>query len=128
MRKKGHFSIHKSPFDVYLWSSLMIFFSLLISWTNLYNRPVGDLFVSVYLQNELIEQHSLYDDAVIVYTQEDYPFMLGDVVLEINQARIRVEKETSPLNICSRQGWMDQPGFPLICAPNSFMAVIEVLQ
>jgi hypothetical protein len=125
---KQPFLLKKTPADVYGLSILMILLSLLIAWTNLYNRPTGDLFVSVYLDNALIEQHSLYENKDITYMQDDYPFMLGDLSIQILDTRIRITQETSPLNICSKQGWVSQPGMPLICSPNSFMAVIEVAQ
>jgi hypothetical protein len=119
------FSLQKSVYDIYALSILMILTSLLIALTYLYNRPSGDLFVSVYMQQTLIEQHDLYENKIVVYRQADYPFLLGDVTIEIEQNRVRIEKETSPLNVCSRQGWVDTPGLPIICAPNFLMAVIE---
>jgi hypothetical protein len=103
----------------------MVLTSLLITLTNVYNRPSGDLFVSVYIETMLVDQYSLYDNQTIVFSQATYPILLGDVTLEITNERIRVEKETSPLNICSAQGWVGTPGLPIICAPNYFMAVIE---
>jgi hypothetical protein len=41
---------------------------------------------------------------------------------------MKIIEETSPLNICSQQGWVETPGLPLVCAPNFFLAVIETLQ
>ena len=104
---------------------LMMVLSMLIVFTILYNRPGGDLFVSVYIENQYIEQYSLYSEQEIRFTQVTYPILLGDIVLAIEDERIRIVEETSPLNICSQQGWVATPGLPLICAPNYFMAVIE---
>lgn len=125
---KKPFSLHKSPQDTYTFSLLLILFSMVIAWTNLVNRPRGDFFVSVYIESRLVEQYSLYDNQMLTYIPEDYPSLQGPLSLEINQQRIRIAEETSPLNICSKQGWIAEPGFPLLCAPNQFMAVIEVLQ
>jgi hypothetical protein len=122
---KKPFSLQKNPFDVYVFSLFMIALSILISFSNLYNRHGGDLYVSVYIENALIQQYSLYETQSITFTQEDYPILLGDIVLGIDDARIRIEQETSPLNVCSEQGWVSSPGLPIICAPNYFMAVIE---
>jgi hypothetical protein len=122
---KKPFSLQKNPIDVYVFSLFMIALSILISFSNLYNRPGGDLYVSVYIENALIQQYSLYETQSITFTQAEYPILLGDIVLGIDDARIRIEQETSPLNVCSEQGWVSSPGLPIICAPNYFMAVIE---
>jgi hypothetical protein len=122
---KKPFSLQKNPIDVYVFSLFMIALSILISFSNLYNRPGGDLYVSVYIENALIQQYSLYETQSITFTQAEYPILLGDIVLGIEDARIRIEQETSPLNVCSEQGWVSSPGLPIICAPNYFMAVIE---
>jgi hypothetical protein len=123
---KKPFPLIKQTADVIAFSLLLIATSLLITVTNLYNRPGGDLYVSVYIENTLIDQYSLYEDTSIRFTQEAYPVLLGDIVLGIDNQRMRILEETSPLNVCSNQGWIATPGLPLICAPNYFMAVIEV--
>jgi hypothetical protein len=125
---KKPFSLHKTPHDTYAFSALIILLSLLIAWTNLYNRPQGDLFVSVYIESSLVEQYSLYEEQQITYLPEDYASLQGPLTLEIADEGMRIIEETSPLNICSNQGWIRDPGLPLICAPNQFMAVIEVIQ
>jgi hypothetical protein len=122
---KKPFKLFKQSADVFAFSLLLIATSLLIAVTNLYNRPGGDLFVSVYIENQLIDQYSLYEDHEIRFSKENYPILLGDITLGIENQRIAILEETSPLNICSNQGWIATPGLPLICAPNYFMAVIE---
>jgi len=122
---KKPFTLVKQTADVIAFSLWLIVTSTLITVTNLYNRPGGDLFVSVYIENTLVDQYSLFEDTSIRFTQTDYPILLGDIVLGIADERIRILEETSPLNVCSNQGWIATPGLPLICAPNYFMAVIE---
>jgi hypothetical protein len=122
---KRRIALSKNSFDVYAFNFLIFLTALILVWTNLFNRPTGLLFVSVYLQTEKIDQLSLDDDITITYKKDDYPILLGDVTLEINDGRVRVEKETSPLHYCSIQGWVGTPGNPIICAPNYFMVVIE---
>ncbi len=123
--KHKPFTLTKKPGDVYGFSILLIFLSLLLVYINLLNRPGGDLYVSVYIENALVNQYSLYENQTITFEEEDYPILLGDIVLAIEGQQIRIEQETSPLNVCSEQGWVRTPGLPLICAPNYFMAVIE---
>jgi hypothetical protein len=122
---KQNFTLKKKTADVYAFSILLLALSLLISFINIYNRPSGDLYVSVYIENQLVNQYSLYEKQTLTFEQTTYPILLGDIVLAIDDQRIRIEQETSPLNVCSEQGWVATPGLPLICAPNYFMAVIE---
>jgi len=122
---KPKFTLKKKTADVYAFSLLLLALSLLLSFINIYNRPTGDLYVSVYIENQLVNQYSLYEKQTLTFPQSTYPVLLGDIVLAIEDQRIRVEQETSPLNVCSNQGWVATPGLPIICAPNYFMAVIE---
>ena len=43
---------------------------------------------------------------------------LGDVVLEVKDKMIRVKKENSPRNICSKEGFVGDSSRVLICLPN----------
>ena len=43
---------------------------------------------------------------------------LGPVKIEVNNKRIRVIEETSPNNICSKQGYVSSVTTPIICLPN----------
>ena len=122
---KPNFTLKKKTADVYAFSVLLLALSLLISLINIYNRPTGDLYVSVYIESQLVNQYSLYEKQTITFESSTYPVLLGDIVLAIDDQRIRIIQETSPLNVCSEQGWVATPGLPLICAPNYFMAVIE---
>lgn len=122
---KPNFTLKKKTADVYAFSILLLALSLLISLINIYNRPSGDLYVSVYIESQLVNQYSLYEKQTITFESSTYPVLLGDIVLAIDDQRIRIIQETSPLNVCSEQGWVATPGLPLICAPNYFMAVIE---
>lgn len=122
---KPNFTLKRKTADVYAFSILLLALSLLLSLINIYNRPSGDLYVSVYIENQLVNQYSLYEKQTLTFQQTTYPILLGDIVLAIDDQRIRIEQETSPLNVCSEQGWVATPGLPLICAPNYFMAVIE---
>lgn len=49
---------------------------------------------------------------------------LGEVFIEVKDQSIRVEKETSPLNICSIQGWVRSSLVPITCLPNHILIVI----
>ncbi len=119
------FSLIKTSFDVYAFAFLIVFTSLIVVWTNVYNRPLGALYANVYIETEQVESLSLSVDQEVTFFQEDYPVLLGDITLEIVARRVRIKEEVSPLHYCSLQGWIDQPGLPIVCAPNQFLVVIE---
>ena len=43
---------------------------------------------------------------------------LGDVVIVVRDGRIKVEDETSPLHLCSKQGFIDNSTESIVCLPN----------
>ena len=52
--------------------------------------------------------------------------LLGNVVIEIKDKKVRVVKENSPKNICSKEGYISDSTKPLICLPNK--VVIKIVQ
>ncbi|KAF0223624.1 MAG: hypothetical protein FD179_1679 [Erysipelotrichaceae bacterium] len=50
---------------------------------------------------------------------------LGIVFIEVENKRIRVEKETSPYHLCSIQGWVEYANIPIVCLPNHIVIIIE---
>ena len=117
--------LKKTRFDIYAFSFLMIFASFMLVITNVFNRPTDDLIVNVYYEFNVIDTHELYANQSFVYKKDDYPRLLDDITLEITNGKVRIAEETSPLNYCSLQGWVDHSGTPIICAPNYFMVIIE---
>ena len=70
------------------------------------------------------------DYAPYVFASDTALFYKGsletyEVVVEIKDGKIRIEKEDSPRHYCKIQGWVGEAGMPIICAPNYFMVVIE---
>jgi len=118
-------ALKKTRFDIYAFSFLMIFASLMLVITNVFNRPEEDLVVNVYYEFNVIDTHELYANQSFVYKKDDFPRLLDDITLEITNGKVRIAEETSPLNYCSLQGWVDHSGTPIICAPNYFMVIIE---
>lgn len=49
---------------------------------------------------------------------------LGNVVLEVKDKKIRVKEENSPLNICSKEGFIGDSSRTLICLPNKIIVKI----
>ncbi len=72
--------------------------------------------------NDTIELYGLEEGRTY---EKTYIGTLGDVVVEYENGRIRVVKETSPQNICSKQGWTSSVYKPLVCLPNDFYITLE---
>lgn len=94
--------------------------------------------VMVYYQNRLIETYNLDENKTITFCRDDVDQAEGFVCdfkgmsdfqgpivqLEIKERKIRITDETSSKKLCSYQGAIKNANTPLICLPNSFMAVI----
>ena len=50
----------------------------------------------------------------------------GKNVFEVKDKKVRVVKENSPKNICSKEGYISDSTKPLICLPNK--VVIKIVQ
>lgn len=50
---------------------------------------------------------------------------LGQVIVEVQDGNVRVEKENSPQNLCSIQGWVSGGNIPIVCLPNNIVVQIE---
>lgn len=72
-----------------------------------------------YRDKEILRIDMKVDDTYVVEGT------LGDVFIEVNQGKIRVEKETSPLNLCSIQGWVEYANVPIVCLPNHIVVIIQ---
>jgi hypothetical protein len=79
----------------------------------------------VYFKDELIDQVDLYSIESDEILSKEYTGSNGLIVVEFRYGEVRVEKETSPNNICSIQGWSSSSLKPIICLPNDFFIEIE---
>lgn len=68
----------------------------------------------VYYENNLIKTIDLSINKE--YKVDGYN---GEVIIEVKDKKIRVKKETSPLHICSKQGYSNS--IPIICLPNKII-------
>ncbi len=76
--------------------------------------------VVVQVRNEEVLRVSLWENGS--YTVQG---KLGEVVVEVNDGAVRVEKENSPYHYCSIQGYVKDPSTPIICLPNEVVVSIE---
>lgn len=82
------------------------------------NKKEGSV-AEVYYEDKLILSIDLNIDGEYVVEGE-----LGDVVLEVNDNKIRVKSENSPKNICSKEGYISDSSKTLICLPNKIIVKI----
>ena len=103
--------------DIKLIIVILVIVGILILIINL-NKKEGDT-VEVYYKDDLV----LSADLSINNTVEG---LLGNVVIEVKDKKVRVVKENSPKNICSKEGYISDSTKPLICLPNK--VVIKIVQ
>ena len=49
----------------------------------------------------------------------------GDVVIVVNDGKIKVDSENSPLHLCSRQGYISNTYESIVCLPNKIVINIS---
>lgn len=77
----------------------------------------------VYYNNDLILKIDLDIDEVREYKVEG---LNGDVILEAKKGKIRVKEEISPLNLCSKQGFIESSHEAIVCLPNK--VVVKIIE
>lgn len=50
---------------------------------------------------------------------------IGDSVIQIEGARVRILHSPCPDKICVNQGWVEKPGEVIICVPNEISVSVE---
>ncbi len=82
----------------------------------------GDKIAIVYYQDEVILTIDLAKNE-----KKDYQVMgkNGTVIIEVNQDKIRVKQENSPLHICSKQGYISKNTESIVCLPNQIVIQIQ---
>ncbi len=106
-----------------------IFISVVICISFLLYVP---LFISDYQNNgrqkEVIVSYK-NEEVLRVKLEQDGLYQvngtLGPVDIEVRASAVRVEKENSPYNLCSIQGWVKDANRPIICLPNHIIVQIE---
>lgn len=100
----------------------LIIFIIIIGFVCIFliniNKEEGNA-IEVYYEDKLILSADL--NVNDVYTVDG---KLGDVVIEVKDRKVRVLKENSPRNICSREGYISDSTKPLICLPNKIIIKI----
>lgn len=113
-------------------TTILIILSLILSFCVYIIPKDSGKSVSIYIQNKLEYSYNLSEDYTLNLKKGDYnkkentyPCLKGDMTIEIKNRKVRVEKEESPLHICSKQGYISIVNLPITCAPNQVVVIIE---
>lgn len=98
---------------------IVVFFLYVPSLLVKMMQPNSEKMVVVYYRDEEILREKISKNETYVVDG-----VLGDVVIEVKDQKVRVEKEESPYHICSIQGWVDDASTPIVCLPNEIVVRI----
>ena len=76
----------------------------------------------IYYENNLVLTIPLEAEKKEIYTVLGYN---GDVRIEVDNQKLRVIEEESPLHLCSKQGWIKETYETIVCLPNKVVIEIE---
>lgn len=109
--------INMNKYDKRLIWIVLLFVLILLSIKLIFKSDSN--YAYVYYENKVILEIDLRINKE--YIVDGYN---GEVLIEVRDRKIRVEKETSPLHICSKQGYVSD-NTPIICLPNKIIIKIE---
>lgn len=119
-------TLKRNKIDLFILSFALIFIVLIVIVSNILTGNVNGKikYVVVSIDGEDRFKYSLDENRVIELKKKDYPTLLGDMIIEIKDNRVRVKEEESPKNYCSKQGWIGSVATPIVCLPNSVVVTI----
>jgi len=82
------------------------------------SKKIGE----VYYENKLIQTIDLNNEEEKEYIISGYN---GPVVIITKGDKIKVQEEISPLNLCSKQGYISKPYEMIVCLPNRLVIKIK---
>ena len=119
-------TLKRNKIDLFILSFAIIFIILIVVCSNIISGSVSGAYkyVVVSVNGQERFKYNLDEDRVIELKENDYPTLLGDMIIEIKSKKVRVSKEESPKNYCSKQGWVSSVATPIVCLPNSVVITI----
>lgn len=119
-------TLKRNKIDLFILSFSIIFIILIVVCSNIISGSVSGAYkyVVVSVNGQERFKYNLDEDRVIELKENDYPTLLGDMIIEIKSKKVRVSKEESPKNYCSKQGWVSSVATPIVCLPNSVVITI----
>lgn len=115
---------NKYDIIVYIVSFALICALLIVS-NMITNKAKGEvLYAIVTVEGKQKYKLDMNEDVEIVLSPDKYSSLLGEMIIEIKDKKVRVKKEESPLHYCSMQGWVDSVARPIVCLPNAVIITI----
>lgn len=115
---------NKHDIIVYVISFVLIVCLLFVS-NSITNKAKGKvLYAVVTIEGKQRFKLDMNEDTELVLKPEKYSSLLGEMIIEIKNKRVRVKKEESPLHYCSMQGWVDGVARPIVCLPNAVIVTV----
>ena len=105
--------------------SFFLIVALLIVSNVITNRAKGNvLYAVVTIDGKQKFKLDMNKDIELVLTPDKYSSLLGEMIIEIKNGKVRVKREESPLHYCSMQGWVDSVAKPIVCLPNAVIVTV----
>lgn len=115
---------NKHDIFVYIFS-LVLIISLLIVSNAVTNKAKGNiLYAVVTIDGKQKYKLDMNKDTELILNPDKYPTLLGEMIIQIKNKKVRVKKEESPLHYCSMQGWVDSVARPIVCLPNAVIVTV----
>ena len=115
---------NKHDIFIYIISFVLIMGLLVISNVITSNARGKVLYAIVTIEGKEKFKLNMDEDKEIILNPDKYPSLLGEMIIEIKNKKVRVKKEESPLHYCSMQGWVDDVARPIVCLPNGVIVTI----
>ena len=119
-------SLKKNITDLIILGLSIVLIIVILIASNIVTGSVNgkNKYVVISIDGEEKFKYKLDENREIKLDEDDYPTLLGDMVIEIKDNRVRVSEEESPKNYCSKQGWVGNVATPIFCLPNSVVVTI----
>ncbi|MFI3307714.1 MAG: NusG domain II-containing protein [Mycoplasmatota bacterium] len=111
-----------NKYDISLIISLLFLSIILIIFS--FENKTDNKIANIYYENDLILEIDLNTD-MSYYEVEGYN---GSVIFYAGDGMIKVAEEISPLNLCSKQGYIENSYETIICLPNKIIVEIQYLE
>ena len=94
---------------------IILLFLVLFFLFNYFNKEKA-IIAYVYYESDIISKIDLSID-----NKYEVDGLLGKVMIEVKNKKIRVIEENSPNHLCSRQGFVSNKGDIIVCIPNKII-------
>lgn len=119
-------TLKKNKVDLIILIVSIVFILIIVTISNIITGDIssGEKYVVVSINGEDKFKYKLNEDKTLKLDEKDYPTLLGEMIIEIKDSKVRVSKEESPKNYCSKQGWVSSVATPIVCLPNAVVITI----